>query len=263
MIQLHQYPPIWNLPSLSPFCIKVESFLRLKELPYKTIIESNPKKGPKGKMPFIVHNDLVIPDSSFIVNYLTATYGGFNDHQLTTQEEAISQAFQSLIEDKLYFVILYSRWIDQEGFRITRNAFKSLFPIGTGNLALSLIKNSLKRQAYAQGMGRHSKKEIYALGNESLEAISKYLGAKIYFFGEDITSIDTVVYAFLLTIMNHPQDNPLKQYLSSSQNLVAYTQRMTQIIFPEDAANRHTQPKHSPELKNSNDSRAYYANAEN
>ena len=70
MIILHQYPGAFGLSSLSPFCIKIEFFLKMANLPYKIHNELNPGKGPKGKMPFINDGGQKIPDSSFIIDYL-------------------------------------------------------------------------------------------------------------------------------------------------------------------------------------------------
>ena len=51
MITLHQFPPAWGLPNASPFCMKVETYLRMCNLPYTTVNVLNPAKGPKGKLP--------------------------------------------------------------------------------------------------------------------------------------------------------------------------------------------------------------------
>jgi len=48
MITLHQYPGCWELPSLSPFCIKVETYLKMTGIPYKVVVENDPRHGPTG-----------------------------------------------------------------------------------------------------------------------------------------------------------------------------------------------------------------------
>ena len=53
MITLHQFPSAWGLPNASPFCMKVETYLRMCNLPYTTVNVLNPAKGPKGKLPYI------------------------------------------------------------------------------------------------------------------------------------------------------------------------------------------------------------------
>ena len=139
MIFLHQYPAIWGLPSLSPFCIKVEVFLRQANLPYKIVIEKNPARGPKGKMPFITHGDRVIADSSFILDYLIRTFG-LEQFSLPVAEGV---AFQRMIEEFLYFSLLYSRWIDPRGWAVVQRDFSPLFPTGIGGVFLPFLPGFL------------------------------------------------------------------------------------------------------------------------
>lgn len=53
MITLHQPPPPpgWNVPNMSPFCVKLETYLRMAKLPYQTA-PGNPLQAPLGKIPY-------------------------------------------------------------------------------------------------------------------------------------------------------------------------------------------------------------------
>lgn len=231
MIELHQYPPIWGLPSLSPFCIKVEMFLRKNKIPYKVIIEKNPVRGPKGKMPFVRDGAKIIADSTFILQYLSQSRG--IETRITSLIQAQVIAFQRMIEEHLYFILLYSRWIDPVGWKILKDEFPALFPPLVGLPFLYLIRSRLHRQAYEQGLGRHSKMEVYELGRQAMTAISDFLDTKTYFLGEEWTAIDATVYAFLITILKQPIESELKTSLLSHKNLVAYCKREERAFFPE------------------------------
>ena len=50
MIELLQFHPAFGLMNASPFCMKVEVFLRLAGLPYRCA-DALPKRMPKGKLP--------------------------------------------------------------------------------------------------------------------------------------------------------------------------------------------------------------------
>lgn len=41
MIELHQFRPFWGLPNASPFCMKVETYLRFRGIPYKVGLPSS------------------------------------------------------------------------------------------------------------------------------------------------------------------------------------------------------------------------------
>ena len=74
MIVLHQFPRAWGIPNPSQFCVKIETYLRLAKLPYRTEA-AIPFQAPLGKLPFIVDAGKKICDSRLIVEYLKTTYG--------------------------------------------------------------------------------------------------------------------------------------------------------------------------------------------
>jgi glutathione S-transferase len=234
MIELHQYPAIWGLPSLSPFCIKVEDFLKRNQVPYKIVVESNPARGPKGKMPFI--RDLtngtgtVVTDSTFIINYLTETYS-LHGAQVDPATQAQGLAFQRMIEEHLYFVLLYSRWMDPIGWKVLKQEFTPLFPPLIGPPFLLLIRRQLIKQARAQGLGRHSQAEVYEIGRRDLRAISSFLGEKNFLLGDHWSAVDATLYAFLTTILKQPIQSELQTAVLSHANLVAYHDRQDQEFF--------------------------------
>src|SRR3990167_10081098 len=226
MITLHQYPGCWELPSLSPFCIKVETYLKMTGIPYKVVVENDPRRGPKGKMPVLKDGDKIIPDSGFILEYLKNKFGNTLDAHLTAEQQAMAIAVRRMIEENLYFVILYSRWIDPVGKKFINDAFKQFFPRLLSPLILAIIRRNLKKQAHGQGIGRHTRKEIYFIGKQDIHAIATLLGSNRYFFGDKPTSIDATVYAFLSVIIYTPFDNPLREGACENQRLMEYVARM-------------------------------------
>lgn len=226
MITLHQYPASFGLSSLSPFCIKVEFFLKAANLPYVIKTEFNPKKGPKGKMPFIEYNQKKVADSSLIIDHL------LKEHSLAQLDiadpvtRATATAFKSMIEEHLYFILLYSRWIDPAGFKIIKAHFKDLFPPLIGNVFMEILRLSLTKQGKAQGIARHKRDEVYEMGINQLDALSKLLGNNAYFFENRMTYFDATVYSFLVTIIKQPIETPLKEFLNNCDNLNQYIKRM-------------------------------------
>jgi glutathione S-transferase len=103
MITLYQFAPVWGIPNLSLACVKVETYLRMVNLPYE-VRSALPTKGPKGKLPFIEDQGKKIADSRFIIEYLKQSYEVDPDKDLNEQERVISNAMQRMIEDDLYWV---------------------------------------------------------------------------------------------------------------------------------------------------------------
>src|SRR5579863_5163865 len=66
-IKLFQFPRMFGIPNISPFCCKLETWLRITKIPYDVVDLPDPRKGPKGKVPFIEDVGQRLGDSSAIV----------------------------------------------------------------------------------------------------------------------------------------------------------------------------------------------------
>jgi glutathione S-transferase len=60
-VVLWQMQPLWGLPNPSPFCMKVETWLRMAGIPYEPRAIGGPPKSTTGKVPYIER-----PDGSFL-----------------------------------------------------------------------------------------------------------------------------------------------------------------------------------------------------
>ena len=95
MIRLHQYPPMFGLPNPSPFCMKLETWLRMTGHPFEIVRVVDPRKGPKGKVPWIEDGGRTVADSAFIIDYIKQAYGDPLDGNRGTEERATSLALRS------------------------------------------------------------------------------------------------------------------------------------------------------------------------
>ena len=234
VITLYQPPPAWGISSLSPFCTKVETYLRMVGLPFRTS-GGDPRKNPKGKVPWIEEDGRMIADSSDILDYLKARHGDPLDAGLGAEQRALAHLARRLVEEHLYWVVAYGRWAEPEGFALTRSYFAPMFPKLLGGLIIRQIRKGMLAQIHGHGLGRHDRADIYRRGAEDLTALSALLGDHPYFLGDKPSSVDASVYAFTSALWLHPADNPLKRELGKTPNLVAYTERMHSRYFAAPA----------------------------
>jgi glutathione S-transferase len=106
MIKLFGSGPNFGLPDASPFVTKVETLLRMSNLPF----EKHPmsfSKAPKRKIPYI-DDDGLLGDSTFIRWHLERKYQIDFDKSLTTEQRAIAWAFEKMAEDHLYWFIVHT-----------------------------------------------------------------------------------------------------------------------------------------------------------
>jgi glutathione S-transferase len=218
---LWQYPPAFGLPSLSPFCVKIEAVLRLARLPYATRTTNHPRRGPFGKMPVLVDRGEVVADSRAIVAHLARTRQDPLDGWLDPRRRATAHAVQRLVEEHLYFVIMYDRWVRDVGFAACRAAFAGAFPALVAPLALRALRGMLRRQCRGQGLGRLPEAMVYDHARRDVDAIEALLEGP-FFFGARPASLDAVLYAFLRTAVVFPAPSPLQDRITGSPRLIDY-----------------------------------------
>ena len=131
MITLHTFGPACGLPDPSPFVMKVMALLEIAGLPYE-FKSADPRKGPKGKIPWLVDGDHVVADSTFIQWYLEKTYGIDFYPGLDAREKAIGWTVEKMCQDHLYFCGVHERWVKEENFDKGRDSpsksFRPSFP---------------------------------------------------------------------------------------------------------------------------------------
>jgi len=236
MITLYQFAPVWGIPNLSHFCVKVETYLRMTGLEYD-IIETLPLKAPQGKLPYIEDKDNKIADSRLILQYLQQQYGHSLDESLTELEQATAKSWQRLIEEHLYWLSMYTRWLYSDAnWQHNKQAIFHVLPVFVRDGVALIYRYLIKKQIYGQGTGRLSKEAIFSLAREDVIALAVFLGDKEYFMGKTPTSIDATVYGFLVNIIGCPIESPLKAAALEQRQLVAYCQRMQNQYFPECGA---------------------------
>ena len=221
----HHLPGAWGLPSGSPFCLKLDAFLRMTGIPHKAVVAPTPFGGPKGKAPWIEHDGKKIGDSGFIIDYLKTRFQVDPDKSLTPAQRATAHALRRLIEENLYWVMVYDRWMVDKNWPGVRDVILGSIPIPMRYVIAPVARRSVRRQLLGHGIGKHTADEIHAVGIRDVRALADTLGDKPFFMGNEPTEIDAVAYGTLANIMIPPVDTPVKDEALSHKNLVAFLER--------------------------------------
>ncbi len=236
MLELHQFRKQFDLPNPSPFCIKVEAFLRLAGIEYETQLVTDPGKGPNGKAPWIIDEGNTIPDSRFIIDYLNRKHGDPLKGDLSDQQLAHHHALGRMLDESTYWAMVYERWIIPENAPTIKEAFFGSLPAPVRKLVFIVAQRGVKRSLHGQGTGRLSNDEICHLAKTDMDALSLILGDQPYFGGKKAAEIDTTTMAYIASFIKSPVKSAIQDHLKTKDNLVAYHQRMMKEVFPEFAA---------------------------
>src|SRR6185312_9087855 len=131
-ITLHQPPTrSWGSPNLSPFCAKLECYLRMAEIPYKAATFGR-SEAPKGKMPYVRLDGKLMGDSQLIIEELERRLAAEGKHPLdeglSARDHAISRLLRRTLEEAYYFIGMYARWKNDDGYAIQKQEFKKFIP---------------------------------------------------------------------------------------------------------------------------------------
>jgi glutathione S-transferase len=229
MIVLHQFRRTWGLLNASPFCVKLEAWLRLADLPYRIEPLHDPADAPKGKGPFIEDGGRRIGDSALIIEHLRQSRGVDPDAGLTPAERGLGRAVGLMLEEHLYFAMLHGRWVEDAGWPLVRDSFLGDLPAA----AQDVVRRHVRDRIVAQGMGVHSREEIHALGVADIAALAAILGERAFLLGERPRTADCATFGFVHNLLCPRFDTPLRRAAEGHANLVAYERRMRERLFPD------------------------------
>jgi len=90
-------------------------------------------------------------------------------------------------------------------------------------------------QAKAQGLGKHSREEIRTIGMNDLEAISVWLGEKLFMMGPFPCALDCSAFGSLCVIFNAlPKDHFFRSEAEKRfPNLKSYVERIKDTYWPD------------------------------
>lgn len=236
MITLYTLPPAFGQRNPSPFCLKVEMALTHLKLDFeaRTTLELN--KAPKGKVPWLDDNG-IIADSELILAHLDNKTDGGLFGNLSPEEMAVGTAFTRLAEDHLYWMIVASRWLDDEWFEIVKRDFFGALPWPLRSI-LPLVARRQTRQTYhLHGLGRHTMEEQRAFAQRDLEALAAQVSTHGYIASDRMTVHDFAVASIVAAMMdNQPatwvstmanEVQPLRDYIERVQSEVGVYCRNT------------------------------------
>lgn len=232
MITLYSFGPAFGLPDPSPFVTKAEVLLKMAGQPY-AVDTGGFNKAPKGKLPYIVDDGETIADSTFIRWHLEQKYHIDLDRGLDTEQRAVAWAFEKMLEEHLYWVMVHARWIDDANFDKGPRSFFRKIPAPIRPVLVPMIRRQVRRALHGQGMGRHSPEEIVALGTRSIEAAADFLDAKPYMMGLEPTGLDATAFAFLAGVLCPLFETKLRTAAERHDNLRLYVGRMTARFYPD------------------------------
>ncbi|XP_046374619.2 failed axon connections homolog isoform X1 [Haliotis rufescens] len=212
-------------PSLTPFAVKLETYLRMARIPYTN--QHGRKRSPKGKFPWMIYNGKIISDSQFSIDFLNQNLNIDLNSHLNPEQRAIARAFQKMAEENLYWCLVLCRWVYDNKDWLHR-------VVGVPKLLIWVVARNVKSQTNGHGIGRHGYEEMLQIMEADLRAISSYLGDKQFLFGDKPCETDAAIFGQLSQFRWHMPGTKGEQLVSETfANLRAYCERMKNAFWPD------------------------------
>lgn len=230
-ITLHTHVSTHGVPNVSPFCSKLETWLRLFEIPHDVDVIGHPGKAPKKKAPWVTVDGTPLGDSTFIIEELSRRHGIDPDGWLDPRQRAIAQAVKTMIEDHLYFAVAHLHFVWQPGWAVIKSVLDGV-PAPMRPLVSYLMHRHSDKVTFYQGMGRHSIEEMCELAVRDLDALAELLEGP-WFFGDRPCNLDTTVFGALSGLVWIDLDTPVHARARGHRPFVEYCERIRDRLFPE------------------------------
>ncbi|MFN2101194.1 glutathione S-transferase family protein [Altererythrobacter sp. MF3-039] len=229
-------PGRWDLVTVSPFCLKLDAFLRLADIEHESIAVATPFGGPKKKAPWIEYAGQTIGDSSLVIDFLKSEFGIDIDQHLNLRQRATAVAIQRMVEENLYWAMVYDRWRRDENWPILKSSVLGDIAAPMRALLAPFARRSVRKQLEGHGMGLHTPDEITSIANKDIDALGGLLGENDWFFGDKPGLTDATVYSVLANIAFVPFSSPMKAMIAGHSNLTEFLGRFRRVVYPESEA---------------------------
>ncbi|KAJ3203820.1 hypothetical protein HDU67_009930 [Dinochytrium kinnereticum] len=221
--------------AISPYCLKLETYLRVSGIPYVLCTTSGFSK--KGKMPYITFNGEEISDSQFCIRWLEEKYGVSIDKQVWPAGRSAVEAYRSMLEDGLGKQCVYWRW-QKKNQEWLKTCLFGFMPSPLRTILFPIIIRRPQRYLRLMNITSLGDESNLQLADTRLESISTLLGNDHYLMSTpDPTSLDCTAYGFLANILlqNLPNEPRPTALLLKYPNLVRFVRRISERYFPEMA----------------------------
>jgi len=173
-------------------------------------------------------------DSTLCYMYLREHHGIPDvDAALTDHERAEAAVYRAWLEEWLYFLTVWDRWIDN--WYVTRETFfRQYIPFWPLRVVVfNFIYRNIASTLYGNGTMRHSREEILGMIEEGYKTLSVLVGEKGLFDGKPC-AVNAYLGGLMVSVMDG-KEVTVNSYreISKYPNLKKWTEEWAAKYFPE------------------------------
>eukprot|EP00761_Pharyngomonas_kirbyi_P000530 gb/GECH01000530.1/.p1 GENE.gb/GECH01000530.1/~~gb/GECH01000530.1/.p1 ORF type:complete len:355 (+),score=72.86 gb/GECH01000530.1/:1-1065(+) len=240
-LYLYAYQAGFDLPSADPECISAETYLRMAGIEFNKVTSGSPLMSPTHNLPLLKQGSVAEGGARNIVEHLKRRQIDLDAH-LSARERMESEAFISLILEKLQHCIMYNWWSEDDNYGqvtshtsfYTMSWISRLYMIP---MQRSRITSRLQRAGFLSHRRRYAQDAL----REVLRALSLLLGDGPYFYGEHPSTLDAFAYGHLACLIypKLPVDAMQRCVRDEFPSLASFCDRVTEAVFTTEFHPQH------------------------
>ncbi len=243
MIDLYAYKSFNGLPFES-LSMRLEAFLNASQIPFQVIEDTDYIKALERQLPSIRDNQIQVVGDQLIIDYLQKKMDFEFDNHLDEKTKAIHFAFDNLLTEHFYPILLASLWFEEANVAALKNMFFKDIPPPIANLKIKKIQKHIKQSFVSKGHRQLELKNLYRQGVQSIYHLNTYLDERQWFGGLFLSKLDLTVVSFLRPLVMSQFSSPLIDALKTYPRLETYLVRATHLLFSERIESNQRQKTH-------------------
>lgn len=180
--------------SFSPFVLKVARALRLAGLPYEhrhVAISEVRKLSRTGQLPVLLVGEELVPDSTAILRRIIQLAPG------RIEETPEAWLWEEIADSTLYPFVLTTRWADDRGWPIPRDAFFRAVPAPLRGIVAPMVRRGVIRRLRASDFIRAGIASAYERLNGVLDGLEARCPDEGFWLGARPSVADVSLFAQL------------------------------------------------------------------
>lgn len=251
MVTLYKFPRVWGLPCMSPYCMKVEAYLRLRGIAHDVQI-GDLRRAPRGQLPWVRDGQQVLGDSTLIIDHFEARQSKPLDAGLDAAQRAAGWALARTLEESTVWALRFQRFVEPAAWPLTRAVVRSILPAPLRLVGPAIVRAQMRSATRAQGIGRFDAATLYDFARRDFDAAAALLGDKPYLFGDRPGRFDLTLFGFVASFSADACRSPVTEHLLSLPGLLAHHERMRKALYadmPDWVARPLAQPRAAVSLR--------------
>jgi glutathione S-transferase len=232
MITLYKFPRVWGLPCMSPYCLKVEAYLRLRGIAHEVQV-GDLQRAPRGQLPWVRDGAQVLGDSTLIIDHFEARQREPLDAGLDARQRAAGWALARTLEESTVWALRYQRFIEPAAWPNTRAVVRSILPAPLRLIGPAIVRRQMRAAVRSQGAGRFDPATLYGFAKRDFDSAAALLGDKPYLFGERPGRFDLTLFGFVASFSAAACRSPVTEHVLALPNLMAHQERLRRALYSE------------------------------